>query len=174
MTAVLVISGPAGVGKSATAFEVSNQLRAADVDHVLIDTDELDRIYPVPDDLSDVTERNLAAMWRTFATRGARRLIILGVFLDGASELEWLRRAIPDAAITCVRLSASDSTLVDRVTRRELGSDRDAQLERTRRQVLRLDSDRRDDITSIATDGRSLEDIAGEILALWSGDRAGT
>ena len=44
MTDVLVISGPAGVGKSTTAFEVSLQLQAADVDHVLIDTDELDRI----------------------------------------------------------------------------------------------------------------------------------
>jgi Mrp family chromosome partitioning ATPase len=167
VTDVLVISGPAGVGKSVTAFEVSHQLQAADVGHVLIDTDELDRIYPVPDDLADVTERNLAAMWRTFAEQGARRLIIVGVYLDRAPELEWVRRAIPDATITCVRLSASDGTLVERVTRRELGSDRDGQLERTRRQVVRLEADRRDDITTIATDGRSLDDIAREILAVW-------
>ena len=43
MTDILVISGAAGVGKSTTAFEVSHKLQAANVDHVLIDTDELDR-----------------------------------------------------------------------------------------------------------------------------------
>jgi Mrp family chromosome partitioning ATPase len=167
VTDVLVISGPAGVGKSTTAFEVSHQLQAADVDHVLIDTDELDRIYPVPGDLSDVTERNLAAMWGTFAARGARRLILVGVYLDRPTELDWVRPAIPDAAITCVRLAASDATLVDRVDRREIGSDRAGQLERTRRQVAAIDADQRDGVTVIVTDGLAVEDIARRILAIW-------
>jgi Mrp family chromosome partitioning ATPase len=167
VTDILVISGPAGVGKSTTAFEVSHQLQAANVDHVLVDTDELDRIYPVPDDLSDVTEQNLAAMWRTFAARGARRLILVGVYLDRPSEREWVRRAIPDAAITSIRLAASDATLVDRVDRREIGSDRAGQLERTRRQVAAIDADRRDGVTAIATDGLAVEIIARQILAIW-------
>lgn len=167
MTDILVISGPAGVGKSTTAFEVSHQLQAATVDHVLIDTDELDRIYPVPDDLSDVTERNLAAMWRTFAERGSRRLILVGVYLDRPSELDWVRRAIPEAAITCVRLAASDATLVDRVDRREIGSDRAGQLERTRRQVAAMDADRRDDLILVTTDGLAVEVIARQILSIW-------
>lgn len=167
MTDILVISGPAGVGKSTTAFEVSYRLQAADVDHVLIDTDELDRIYPVPVDLSDVTERNLAVMWGTFVARGARRLILVGVYLDRVSERDWVRRAIPDAAIRCVRLVASDATLTDRVDRREIGSGRDEQLERTRRQVAAIDADRRESITIIVTDGLAVEDIAQQILAIW-------
>jgi Mrp family chromosome partitioning ATPase len=167
VTDVVVISGPAGVGKSATAFEVSNRLRAVGVDHVLIDTDELDRIYPVPDDLAAVTRDNLAAMWRTFAARGSRRLILIGVYLDRADELDWVRQAIPDARFTCVRLLASDGTLTERVTRRELGSDRAGQLERTRHQLAAIEADQRDGISRIATDGRSLGDIAEEILALW-------
>lgn len=167
MTDVLVISGPAGVGKSTTAFEVSHQLQAAGVDHVLIDTDELDRIYPVPDDLSDVTERNLAAMWRTFAARGACRVILVGVYLDRPTELDWVRRAIPDAAITCVRLAASDATLVDRVDRREVGSGRDEQLERTRRQVAAIDADLRGGVTVIDTDGLAVDESAQRILAIW-------
>jgi Mrp family chromosome partitioning ATPase len=167
VTDVLVISGPAGVGKSTTAFEVSHQLQATGVDHVLIDTDELDRIYPVPDDLSNVTERNLAAMWGTFAARGARRLILVGVYLDRPTELDWVRRAIPDAAITCVRLAASDATLVDRVDRREIGSDRAGQLERTRRQVEAIDADQRRGVTVIVTDDLAVEENARRILAIW-------
>jgi Mrp family chromosome partitioning ATPase len=167
VTDVLVISGPAGVGKSTTAFEVSHQLQAANVDHVLIDTDELDRIYPVPNDLSDLTERNLAAVWGTFAARGARRLVLVGVYLDRPSELDWVRRAIPDAAITCIRLAASDATLVDRVDRREIGSDRVGQLERTRRQVAAIDADRREGVTVIVTDSVAVKENARQILAIW-------
>jgi Mrp family chromosome partitioning ATPase len=167
VTDVLVISGPAGVGKSATAFEVSHQLQAAEVDHVLIDTDELDRIFPVPHDLADVTERNLAAMWHTFAARGARRLILVGVYLDRTTELAWVRRAIPDSRFTCVRLAASDATLVDRISRREVGSQRDTQLDRTRYQVSALAADPPDELTLIDTDDRSVQDISGEILSLW-------
>jgi Mrp family chromosome partitioning ATPase len=171
VTDVLVISGPAGVGKSTTAFEVSHQLQADGVDHVLIDTDELDRIYPVPDDLSDVTERNLAAMWRTFAARGARRLILVGVSLDRPTELDWVGRAIPDAAITCIRLAASDATLVHRVDRREVGSGRDEQLERTRRQVAAIDADGREGVTVIETDGLAVDESARRILAIWPAAR---
>lgn len=63
MTDVLLICGAAGVGKSSVAREISLQLERSGVPHALIDTDELDRIYPVPGDLPAVTERNLWAVW---------------------------------------------------------------------------------------------------------------
>jgi hypothetical protein len=146
---------------------VSHRLQAAGLDHVLVDTDELDRIYPVPADPSVITRDNLAAMWRTFAARGSRRVILVGVFLDRPEELDWVRVAIPDARFTCVRLLASDASLAERVHRRELGSDREGQLERTRRQAAAMDADVRDGITRISTDGRDLGEIAAEILTLW-------
>ena len=167
MTDVLVISGPAGVGKSAAAFEVSLQLQAMDVDHVLIDTDDLDRIYPVPPDLSAITRDNLAAMWRTFAARGASRLILVGVYLDRTDELDWVRHAVPGARFACFRLLASDETLAGRVGRREVGSGGAAQLSRTREQVAAMRADRRDEVTEITTDGRSIQDVAADILAGW-------
>ena len=39
---VLLITGPAGVGKTTIAAEVSHQLAEADVAHAMIDTDYLD------------------------------------------------------------------------------------------------------------------------------------
>ncbi len=133
MTDELVIAGPAGVGKSSVAFKISLQLQTAGVAHALIDTDELDRVFPVPSDLPRVTKQNLAAVWQTYRQRGIQRLILAGVVLDRPAELDWIARAVPGARFTLIRLAASAQTVLDRVTRREIGSGLEPQLERTRR-----------------------------------------
>jgi hypothetical protein len=163
---VVLISGPAGVGKSSTAFEMSMQLQASGVAHALVDTDELDRIFPVPDDLYRLTERNLAAIWQAFLERGACRLIVVGVYVHEPSELAWLGRAIPDARFTMVRLAASLPTLADRIGRREIGSDRVGQPQRARRQLRKLGRERRSDVHVIPTDGVDVVDTAAEIIRL--------
>lgn len=167
-TELVLICGPAGVGKSSAAIEVSERLQREGVAHALIDTDELDRIFPVPQDLARVTERNLAFMWQGFHERGIRRLILVGVLLDRASELSWIRRVIPDARLTIIRLVASEATLVDRIRRREIGSGFEAQLGRTRKQLLALEQDPPRDAVILPTDGASIGEIADRIL-----DRSG-
>lgn len=162
---VLVISGPAGVGKSSVAFEVSHQLRTRGVEHALIDSDDLDRIYPVPPDLPKVTEPNLRAVWRTFAERGVKRLIVTGVYLHRPSELEWVARAVPEAAFTVVRLMASEAVLIDRVRRREIGSGVDAQIAGTRRQLAAMKHEPA--METVVTDGRSVRETALQIVGLW-------
>lgn len=168
MTDVLVISGPAGVGKSSVAFEVSHQLQALGSDHALIDTDKLDRIYPVPADLSRLAEQNLGAIWRAFSARSATRLILVGVYLDRPAELDWITRAVPNARLTLVPLLASEAVLLDRLTRREIGSALEAQLARTRLQLRALHDDQRANVHMIATDGHSVLDLAHRIVTLWS------
>lgn len=163
-TEVLLICGPAGVGKSASALEVSERLQSAGVAHALIDTDELDRIFPVPRDLARITERNLAFMWQGFHERGIRRLILVGVWLDRDSELSWIRRAIPDARVTIIRLVASEAALVDRIRRREIGSGLEGQLERTRKQLLTPEQDPPTDSLIVPTDGASIGETAQAII----------
>jgi cytidylate kinase len=165
---VVLICGPAGVGKSSCAIEVSERLQRQGVAHALIDTDELDRIFPVPQDLAHVTERNLAFMWHGFHERGIRRLILVGVLLDRPSELSWIRRVIPHARLTIIRLVASEATLVDRIRRREIGSGFEAQLDRTRKQLLALEQDPATDAVTLPTDGASIGEIVQEII-----DRSG-
>ena len=65
---MLVISGPAAVGKTSVANEVSAQLRAADIAHGAIDTDALDDVYPVPDEQWRLTERTSLRCGRAFAS----------------------------------------------------------------------------------------------------------
>ncbi len=167
MPDVLVIAGPAGVGKSTVAFEVSRQLQAEGTDHALVDTDELDRIFPVPHDLARIAEQNLRAVWTTFAGEGARRLILTGVWLDRPSELAWIQRAVPEARFTVVRLAASESTLLGRVARREIGSGAEAQAERSRLQLAAMERDHQPRAHVVSTDHQEVAEVARQLTRLW-------
>jgi CO dehydrogenase nickel-insertion accessory protein CooC1 len=75
----LLITGPGGVVKTTVAFEVCRQLEAGGVAHAMIDTDELDRIYPAPPGdphKTNLTLTNLAAVWVNLRAAGAPRLIL--------------------------------------------------------------------------------------------------
>ena len=96
-----MISGPAGVGKTSVANEVSAQLRAADIAHAVIDTDALDDVYPVPDEQWRLTERNLASVWLSFRLQ-ANELAEEAV--PQAPVIETDERTVPDIAAEIVEL----------------------------------------------------------------------
>jgi hypothetical protein len=163
---VLVISGPAAVGKTSVVNQVSAQLRAADIAHAVIDTDALDDVYPVPDEQWRLTERNLASVWQSFRELGTRRLILAGVYMHRESELSWIRRASGAERLLLVRLSASERTLGERVGQREIGSSHDDQLARTLLQANQLAEEAVPEASVIKTDERTVPDIAAEIVEL--------
>jgi 2-phosphoglycerate kinase len=43
---ILLITGPAGVGKSTLCWEIGAELGKAGVPHAIIESDELDRVWP--------------------------------------------------------------------------------------------------------------------------------
>lgn len=161
-----MIAGPVGVGKSSTAFEVSDQLRTAGVAHAVIDTDDLDRIYPPPDDRRALTERNLAAVCQTFLDCGAERLIVAGVELNRRDEQPWVRRATQGDRFTLIQLTASDAALAARLRYREIGSGFDAQLERARGHTAEPPRDLSPETRLFETERTSLEESATRIIAV--------
>ena len=163
---VAAISGPAGVGKSAAAFELSLRLERAGVAHALIDTDELDRISPTPSDLERLSERNLAAVWSGFAERGSRRLILVGVWLDQPHVLASLQRAISGADFTLIRLVASQASLLDRVANREIGSGAAAQIQRTLAQLRAMAADERPGVRTLDVERLTVIETAAAIEGL--------
>ncbi|MFC3323479.1 AAA family ATPase [Mesorhizobium cantuariense] len=177
---ILLITGPAGIGKSTLCWEIGASLSAARIAHAIIETDELDRVYPRPaaEDLdrlrpgtTDVSAINLAAIWSTYRALGHSRLIMSGVMMHPSFDRRWILAAIPEAEITVVRLQASEKTLTERLARREVGSGAGDQLQRTLRQARRMADENRDGLLCIAADDRGPAELAQTILreAGWAG-----
>lgn len=164
---VLAITGPGGVGKTTVAFEVSRQLEASGISHALIDTDELDRLFPAPPGdphKTKLTVQNLAAVWANFRDAGASRLLLAGVMLSLDRELPYIEGAIPDADITVIRLHAAEETLSERVRWREVGSGGEAQIRRSLDQSLKMDRETANNALIVETSNRPVTEIAAEIL----------
>ena len=143
----------------------------------MIDADELDRIFPAPADdphKSYLTRRNLAAVWENLRGAGAPRLILSMVASSIEDELSHVREAIPEAAITVVRLRAAEDDLLERLRQREVGSGYVHQAARTIEQARLMGREPaegralREPPLLDDTSGRTVGDVAREVL-----DRAG-
>ncbi|MDT0343653.1 ATP-binding protein [Streptomyces litchfieldiae] len=173
----LLIGGRAGVGKSTIGWEVSAQLCAAEVAHAIVEGDFMGQVHPAPEgdpDRMAITERNLAAVWANYARLGHRRLIYtrtVCVLPEHAGMFERVLGA--DARIIRVLLTASDETVVERLKGRELGSRLERELETSAVKGPMLEERVPPGTIRVATDGRSVVDIAAEVAAAsgWLGRR---
>ncbi len=167
-TYVLALTGPAGVGKTTLAFEVSRQLTAMGVEHATIDTDHLDMLSPPPAPavLTEVSVRNLGAVWSTFHALGYRRLV-LAVTAPDLQEVRrsWLERAIPGAEIAFIRLEARRESRHARLRQREIGSGLSQHLTSSDRVAASIQR-AAEDVPTLSTDDQGLIDVARAALHL--------
>ncbi|GIL28641.1 nucleoside/nucleotide kinase family protein [Actinocatenispora comari] len=166
-TEALLIGGRSGVGKSSVGWEIAALLKAADVAHTYVEGDTLDQTWPKPagdPTLATLTEENLHALWRNFAARGQHRLIYTNTaaVLDAAL----VRRATGAVRCIGVLLTASDDTTHGRLAAREIGSELDLHTHRSAQMAVRLDRDAPSWVHRIGTDGRTVTEIAAEIIGL--------
>jgi hypothetical protein len=127
----------------------------------------MDQIHPAPDGdphRTHITERNIAAVWSNYAALGRRRLI----YTNTVSILEapMVSRAMggETVKVTCVLLTAAEDTVRQRLAQRETGSQLDAHIERSLRMSRRLSDEAPAGTVRIPTDGRSVVEIAGQVL----------
>ncbi|KUL47071.1 hypothetical protein [Streptomyces regalis] len=166
---VLLIGGRAGVGKTTVGWEVSARLRAAQVAHAVIDGDYTGAVHPAPagdTHRAGITERNLAAVWGNYAELGYRRLVYTNTVsvLDEAAPM--FRQAMGDGVrLVRVLLTATDETVEQRLTGRELGSELEHELRGSARKARLLDERAPTDVLRVVTDGRPVIGIAAEVVA---------
>ncbi|MFE6775160.1 hypothetical protein [Streptomyces sp. NPDC057702] len=164
---VLLIGGRSGVGKSTVTWEVSARLRAAGTAHCVIEGDLMDQVHPAPPndpDRSAITERNLAAVWGNYVALGQRRLI----YPNTASVLEsaMFRRVMgADVRIVPLLLTADDTTAGERLALREVGSQWEAHVRRSAHMARHLERHAPPETVRVATEGRTVVDIAREVVA---------
>ena len=172
---VLLLSGPAGVGKSTLGWEIAAQLRRLGIAHVLLDSDELDRAWPLrAAEQQQLNRANLTTFWANAAALGHSRLVFVGVFLNAAAALDWVTACIPGASVTRVVLDARDDELERRVRAREIGSEADEQWKRTLAQSRRFRRRNAGSADVLDTTGLAVPGLARQVIerAGWAGQAA--
>ncbi|ONM47888.1 hypothetical protein [Nocardia donostiensis] len=165
-TEALFIGGRSGVGKTSVGNEIHAQLSAAGVRHCLIDGDFLDMAYPSTEK-HGLAERNLAAMWANYRALGYRRLIYINTASVLDEVTDQLTAAMGDGPhVTGVLLTCTDETALHRLSQRERGSTLHAHLERSATMAHRLNSGSWPRVRRVATDERSITEVATEIIGL--------
>jgi hypothetical protein len=162
-TDVIFIGGRSGVGKTSIAAEASNILQRADIPHAVIEGDNLDQAYPEPwRNGIDLAEQNLAAMWANYRSAGYSRLIYTNTV--SVLQIPTLVAALgADVRSFGVLLTATDTTAAQRLTQREIGTALEEHIERSALAAVRLDG--ASTAHRVATDHRSVGDIANEVLS---------
>lgn len=164
---LLRLAGAPGVGKSATAWAIAQQLAREGVRCGYVDIDQLGMCYPPPDDDPDrwtLKERALAAVAAEFRLAGVDRLVVSGVALPGDPP-----GRIDGISVQSIWLDASEMTRRDRLGRRGAS---ESQLEQyltagTAEAALVESSWER-----LSTDDRSLDETVDEVLSRWHPDDA--
>lgn len=104
-------------------------------------------------------------MWANYAALGYRRLIYTNTLSVCSSDA--VRAAMGDDPRTVgILLTADDATARARLARRETGSGLDRHVERSHARAVELAERAPDWVTRVTTDGRSVADIATEVLGL--------
>jgi deoxyadenosine/deoxycytidine kinase len=162
----LFIGGRAGVGKSSVGYEIHSQLSAARVRHCLIEGDNLDMAWPEPHE-HGLAEQNLAAMWANYRALGYRRMIYTNTASVFEKVLNELTAAMgDDPVVTAVLLTCGDNTARQRLAQREIGSELDWHIDRSRLMARRLDRRAPAWVHRVDTDSRPVTGIAAEVITL--------
>ncbi|HEY2505597.1 MAG TPA: hypothetical protein VGI58_03705 [Streptosporangiaceae bacterium] len=121
---VMLITGPAGVGKSTSGFQAYLATLQAGRTAGYVDLDQIGFVR-TPQIASgarnhELKARNLAAIWRNYRDAGATHLVATGPIEDEAAFRRYAGQ-LPDATVTLCRLRAGSDELASRILSRGAG-----------------------------------------------------
>jgi hypothetical protein len=151
-----------GSGKTTVLGEASDVLSARQIAHATIDLDAIGTVLVADAVARDLVSRNLEAIYANVLGAGVTR-ILLAEAVEDRDGLTRLRRAMPGAEIVVCRLTATVETMQRRLRTREPGMLQEQFVTRASELDRVLERAALEDFT-VANDGRSITDVARELL----------
>ena len=162
---MLVVSGSMGSGKTTVLSELSDLLEEADMAHAAVDLDTFSIMHPRRGEQGErLMYDNLAATWPNYRALGAERLIV-ACALESRSDLRYYREAVPGAEPIVCLMVAPVETMQERVRGRDIGMLREKLLANSLRLAEILKKAQAEDYRVVNSEGRSITDVAREILS---------
>ena len=162
---LVILSGPVGVGKTTTGYELSAILVQRSVAHTFVDLDALTHTYPRPQGDpfgSEIGLLNLSSAWQNAVAQGSNHLIVARV-IETRGEADAISRAVSIDDPYVIELNASNDTLIARIRKREIGIERNWHVKRALELSELLGRAAVAD-HKVNTDGRPVSDVAHELL----------
>lgn len=163
---VLVLTGGIGSGKTTVAVEVGEILSGDAIPVSVVDLDQLCWTAPAPWSgmaVDDVLLGSLAAILPVHASAGVQRLV-LPRLVQTRDEVEQLRGTVGARTLLVVEVTASAAEREARIRGRDAGRTLEEHLGEL--EAL-LPEDGAADLR-VATDGRTVESVAAEVVDLWT------
>jgi adenylylsulfate kinase-like enzyme len=160
----LLLTGTVGSGKTAVATEMGLLLEERELPSAIVDLDWLGWVHlgTAFEGVERLIAGNLAAIWPNLRSAGVRRLVLVRA-IHRREAVDGLRRALPKADLTVVRLSTSRATAEERLRRRDTGPVLEEHLRQTVVMAALMDRAALEDF-KVANDGRPIREVAAEIL----------
>ena len=160
--AALLLTGTVGSGKTAVAVEAARLLGERNDRAAVVDLDWLAWVHvPGFDAYDELAGRQLAALWPNLRDLGIERLLLARGVIRRPG-LAAIRAALPGVGLTVVRLVASETTVRERLRRRDSGAELTEHLsefERMARLAALVPAD-----AVVTNDGEGLTAVAEEAL----------
>jgi hypothetical protein len=158
VTSLIVVSGPPGVGKTSVAWEMVEVLDEREIPFGFFDPDAI-HFRPARDGDPFNTAAWEAALHAAWPMMEVDRLIV-PVVVEERSAAEQI---LPGATVVIARLTASQETIGERLRKREIGAGLDWHVARAHELEAHWREHPVEDFL-VATDGRSVRDVALEVL----------
>ena len=160
---LLIITGTMGAGKTSVLGEASDILALRGIAHAAIDVDALGLAHlPLGASNDVVMFENLQSVCGNYAAIGVKRYLLARA-IESRAQLERCREVVPTANTLVCRLTASITTMEERVKVRETGAMRQEYVSRVAKLHLILERAQLEDFT-VANENRALHNVALEML----------